>query len=971
MRLVIDLQGAQSGSRFRGIGRYSLSLSKAIARNRGKHEVIIALSGLFPETIDSIRAEFATILPATSIRVWQAIGPTRETDGANKWRREVSERIREAFLASLEPDLILITSLFEGLGDDCVGSIGVLDDRTPAAVILYDLIPLLNPDVHFRTSEVHRDWYRRKIAALKRSRKLLAISESSRQEALRTGLFDESAVVNISGACDSSFKVLEMTEAERLAVWNRLGITKPFVMYTGGPDERKNLHRLIESYARMPREVRRAHQLVLAGKMPISYTQSYIETGRKCGLTKSELIIPGYVEELDLIKLYNTCAVFAFPSLHEGFGLPPLEAMACGAPVIGADATSLPEVIGLKEAMFDPNSIDEITAKLTQALVDTQFRERLIAHGSRHFQKFSWDHSALKALEALSGFGKGRPLGMSANVRVEKTAIFKKRRIRILAIKLDHLGDFVLAIAALSKLRARYPYATIDVLIGSWNVSIAEELGIFDNIYTFDFFRKKSSEDPTVDEAVTEQALSQLGAYDIAIDLRRPKDTRFLLIKINADMKIGYETFDRKIDAAMDVAIRSYSDDISKASPLNETPMASQILRLIDAIPDDENDYIAFPNLPIAERSENGWVAVFPRAGNSVREWDDTRMSGLVSLLAQNDLVRRVNLFFGSEAEASSLKIDAHEKLSTHVGLNFRELAVSLSRNSVCVANNSGGGHLASYLGLTVIGIYSGHELPAEWGPQFFDSYTIERAAECAPCHGAKKSDCPNGLYCLNEIPLSDVYAKVSEALSRQIIDPRLSQQSGIPTVSLSRRAATIVKPLINSIAALKGGDNRAELAAVSAIIAENHPTFSGPAGARIIVSDQDLDHKSDLFQWVGFSGIEPEFRWTDGNRAALIFRCAHGSGSRGRLDLLIDTYGEQRVIANFNGRPIIDKIESGSRVLLKLDLVNFKIGLNRLEFELPDARMPSNGDGRELGIAVRTIKMRFQSNHPDAFAVS
>ena len=108
MRLVIDMQGAQTGSRYRGIGRYSMSLTKAIARNRGRHELFLVLSGLFPETIDPIRAEFGDLLPQENIRVWNAIGPTRELDSNNQWRREVSERIREAFLASLQPDVIQI-----------------------------------------------------------------------------------------------------------------------------------------------------------------------------------------------------------------------------------------------------------------------------------------------------------------------------------------------------------------------------------------------------------------------------------------------------------------------------------------------------------------------------------------------------------------------------------------------------------------------------------------------------------------------------------------------------------------------------------------------------------------------------------------------------------------------------------------------------------------------------------------------
>ena len=138
MRIVIDLQGAQTESRFRGIGRYSLSLAKAIIRNRKDHEIIIALSGLFPDTIEPIRAAFDDLLPQENIRVWYAPGPIYATDPTNKSRREAAERIREAFLEGLYSDVVLITSMFEGFGDDAVTSIGALDHNTPVAVILYD-----------------------------------------------------------------------------------------------------------------------------------------------------------------------------------------------------------------------------------------------------------------------------------------------------------------------------------------------------------------------------------------------------------------------------------------------------------------------------------------------------------------------------------------------------------------------------------------------------------------------------------------------------------------------------------------------------------------------------------------------------------------------------------------------------------------------------------------------------------------
>ena len=123
MRIVIDLQGAQTESRYRGIGRYSMSLAKSIIRNRGEHEIIIVLSGQFPETIDGIRAAFDGLLPRENICVWYTPGPVKKCEPDNTWRYEVAELVREAFLASLKPDIIHVSSLLEGYTDNAIISI--------------------------------------------------------------------------------------------------------------------------------------------------------------------------------------------------------------------------------------------------------------------------------------------------------------------------------------------------------------------------------------------------------------------------------------------------------------------------------------------------------------------------------------------------------------------------------------------------------------------------------------------------------------------------------------------------------------------------------------------------------------------------------------------------------------------------------------------------------------------------------
>lgn len=401
MRIVIDLQGAQStGSRNRGIGRYSLSLAQGIARHQGAHEVLIALTGLFPETIDPICSAFAGLLPRENIRVWVAPAPLGRIDAGNDWRREAAERLREAFLSSLKPDVILISSLFEGLEDDAVTSIGKLGNNPPTAVVLYDLIPWIHRKPYLDNPDV-RNWYEEKIGYLRQAQLWLSISESSRQEGLRHLNLPEDAVVNISTAADAQFGCKDIAEPLANELRRKYGLTRPFLMYTGGIDHRKNIKGLIRAYATLPVAVRKAHQLAIVCSVQTESRKALEQLATHCVLASDEVVLTGFVPEGDLIALYRLCKAFVFPSWHEGFGLPALEAMHCGAPVIAANTSSLPEVLGHDEALFDPFDEQAIASKIMQVLDDEAFRQRLISHGLQQAHKFSWDSTAKRAIAAF------------------------------------------------------------------------------------------------------------------------------------------------------------------------------------------------------------------------------------------------------------------------------------------------------------------------------------------------------------------------------------------------------------------------------------------------------------------------------------------------------------------------------------------------------------------------------------------
>lgn len=402
MRLLIDLQACQStGSKTRGIGRYSMELAKAMVRQAQHHDIHLLLNAAFPDAVTEIRKVFETHLPQENFHLWHGLYPSNELDPRNAWRLRANELIREQVIREIRPDVLHITSLFEGLNDDAIVSVPVLSDsEVPVAVTLYDLIPLINASTYLQNDQV-RSWYYRKAQSLKRADLLLSISESSRQEGIDFLFFPEERIVNISSAVDERFDLRSAPHEEILEVRHRYGLDRDFVMYTGGIDLRKNIEGLMQAYSRMPEALRKAHQLAIVCSVHEHDRVRLEALARSLGLQATEFVLTGFVPDQDLPKLYHSCKLFVFPSWHEGFGLPALEAMSCGAPVIAANTSSLPEVIGWSNAMFDPYDIDAITSKLSQVLMDADFRQELIKHGIEQAKKFSWDASGKRALTAL------------------------------------------------------------------------------------------------------------------------------------------------------------------------------------------------------------------------------------------------------------------------------------------------------------------------------------------------------------------------------------------------------------------------------------------------------------------------------------------------------------------------------------------------------------------------------------------
>jgi glycosyltransferase involved in cell wall biosynthesis len=399
MRIIIDLQPCQNGSRRRGIGRYSMAMTRAMIQLGRGHEFIVVLNESFENTIGDVRRELADLLPQEAFAVFSVSRRATAADPANAWRNRAAEMARSHFLESLSPDLVFLPSINEGLWDETVVSVEQ-NGPYPTAVTLYDLIPLEDPQ-RYLGAENDYTAYLRRLNQMRHADLILPISEYVAKDSIARLHLQPERVVTIPCGVEPFFVPPGASARPRATFLAEYGIARPYVMTACPLEPRKNLEGLIAGFASMGSEVRDAHQLVLAGRMD-AFARTYLgNLARDEGLADDALVFAGFVPDSDLPELYHHSSVFAFPSFSEGFGLPLLEAMACGAPVVGSDRTSIPEVVGRQDLLCDPANAIDIGRKIERILSDARLQAELRTFGPDRAAGFTWEKSASDALDAF------------------------------------------------------------------------------------------------------------------------------------------------------------------------------------------------------------------------------------------------------------------------------------------------------------------------------------------------------------------------------------------------------------------------------------------------------------------------------------------------------------------------------------------------------------------------------------------
>jgi glycosyltransferase involved in cell wall biosynthesis len=232
--------------------------------------------------------------------------------------------------------------------------------------------------------------------AIKKSEKIIAISQFTRQDIINYFNVDENKIaVTYEGVSEN---LLNNETADVQEVLDKYKLGKPFLLYVGNAYPHKNLEGLIDVIAKI--NIANLY-LVLVGKDDYFY-ERVKEYAHSAGPINHNIIFPGFVPDSELSVLYQRAVAYIFPSLYEGFGLPPLEAMAHGCPVVSSNRTSMPEILGDAAYYFDPEDKEDVGKKIIEIISDENLRRDLKIRGYEQIKKYSWEDCAKKTLEVYN-----------------------------------------------------------------------------------------------------------------------------------------------------------------------------------------------------------------------------------------------------------------------------------------------------------------------------------------------------------------------------------------------------------------------------------------------------------------------------------------------------------------------------------------------------------------------------------------
>lgn len=398
MRIAID---GSCWTNHRGYGRYTRGLLKAMMALDDGHEYVVFM--------DAATARRATDLPPRArCVIVPTSGPATEKASASGHRswRDLAAMSWAARAHARQYDLLYFPSVY---------TFFPLQHRTTIVVTIHDTIAEQHPGLIFPTRRSQLMWQIKVRWALHQADTIVTVSSSAKKDIVRMFHVPEHAVRIVPDAVDETFHpVSNRAWARRVLEQRGVGLNDRLLLYVGGLSPHKNLHTLLDAFGILSRDGEgRELKLALIGDFErdpfFSNHDALRQHARDLGLSE-QVIFAGFVSDADLVQCYNAADAVVLPSLAEGFGLPALEAMACGTPVVASRIEPLEEVVGDAGLFFDPRSPEDLVRCLRRALTDAELRQRLSLRGPERARTFSWGQSARAALavfeELVSAHGQ-------------------------------------------------------------------------------------------------------------------------------------------------------------------------------------------------------------------------------------------------------------------------------------------------------------------------------------------------------------------------------------------------------------------------------------------------------------------------------------------------------------------------------------------------------------------------------------
>ncbi|WP_291583538.1 glycosyltransferase family 4 protein [Clostridium sp. UBA6640] len=270
-----------------------------------------------------------------------------------------------------------------------------IEKKCPFIITLHDTIPVHMPET---VGDRYLEIFTTKMKSIvDNSDGIITVSEFSKEDISKDFNYPKEKIFVTYLASEKIYKPIDKVIASSI-LKKQYSLPNNYILYVGGFSPRKNILGLIKAYSKLPRNIMQSHNLVIAGNKGKSY-----ELYKKCAEeynVDNYVIFPGFISMEYMPYLYNSASLFVYPSFYEGFGLPPIEAMACGIPVITSNATSIPEIVGDAAVLFNPNDIDELSSKLYEVLMDENIKQQIIHKGFIKNNSLSWEKTALDTLKA-------------------------------------------------------------------------------------------------------------------------------------------------------------------------------------------------------------------------------------------------------------------------------------------------------------------------------------------------------------------------------------------------------------------------------------------------------------------------------------------------------------------------------------------------------------------------------------------